>query len=99
MTLASGRGMSDLPPSDKAQHDDHQDEQYRQHEQGYRRAVRDIAGEDADLKTLEAEHRGSVDRAAIGQQIDDAQIGKGKGDSKNQADDDDRRDHRYDDLV
>ena len=45
------RGMSDLPPPDEAQHHDHHDQQERQHEQRDGRAVRHIAGNDADLET------------------------------------------------
>src|SRR5262245_43050609 len=93
------RVMSDLPPPDEAQHRDDHDEQHRQHEQRNGGTVRYIAGEDADLQTLETEHRGRVDRTAIGQEKDDRQVGEGEHDAEDQPDGHDRQDHRHDDLV
>src|SRR5215475_14634008 len=93
------RVMSDLPPADEAQHYDDHDEQHRQHEQRNGGAVRYIAGEDADLEALEAEHRGCIDWTAVRQKEDDRQVGERENDPENQPDGHDRQDHRQDDLV
>src|SRR6202051_2526609 len=98
-TLATTGFMSDLPPPDKAQHKDHHDEQHRQHEQRDGGAMGHVAGNDADLKTLKAQHRGCAHRTAHGHQKDDGKIGKRKHDTENQADGHDRQDYRHDDLV
>src|ERR1700757_3143841 len=91
--------ISDLPPPDEPQHADDDDEQHRQHEQRNRRAMRHVAGDNADLEALETQHRGGANRTAIGQQEHDRQIGEGEYDTEDQADGDDRKDHRHDDLV
>src|SRR6185312_10709033 len=91
--------MSDLPPADEAQQHDHQNEQERQHDQRNGGAVRHVAGVDADLEAEIAQDLGRVDWAALGQEIDDTEIGEGEDRAENQSDDDNRRDHRQDDLV
>src|SRR5262245_52021960 len=91
--------MSDLPPPDEPQHAHDHDEQHRQHEQRNRRAMRYVAGDDADLEAFKAQHRGGADRTAIGEQIYDGKIGEGEHDAEDQADGHDREDHRHDDLV
>src|SRR5947207_13796357 len=93
------RGMSDLPPPDKAQHKDHHDKQYREHEKRNGGAMGYVTGNDADLETLKAQHRGRIYRTAHRHQKDDGKIGKRKYDAENQADGHDRQDHRHDDLV
>ena len=59
----------------------------------------DVTGNDADLITLETQHRGGAHRTAIGQEQHDRQVGEGEHDAEDQADGDDRQDHRHDDLV
>ena len=62
MSCAKVRGMSDLPATDEAQHQDDDHQQHRQHEQRDGRAVRHVAGHDAGLKTGKAEHLRRADR-------------------------------------
>src|SRR6185312_2314377 len=91
--------ISDIPPPDEPQHTDDDDEQHRQHEQRDRRAMRHVAGNDADLEALKAQHRSRADRTTIGEQEDDGKIGEGEHDAEDQADGHDRKDHGHDDLV
>src|SRR6516164_8778539 len=92
--------MSDyLPPSDKAQHADHNEEQHRQHEQGDGRAMRHVAGDDADLESLEPQYGGRIHGATLGQEVDDRKVGEREYDPEDQAYGDDRKDHRQDDLI
>src|SRR5690349_9085984 len=93
------RGMSDLPATNEAQHDDHHYEQHRQHKQRDGGAMRHVARDDAGLKTRKAQDRGCTDWTAHGQQEDNGKIGEREHDAEDQADGYDRQDHRQDDLV
>src|SRR5437868_11342977 len=79
------RGMSDLPATNEAQHDDHHDEQHRKHEQRDCGAMRHIAGDDAGLKTRKAQARGCTDRTAHGPEKDNRNTGEREHDAEHQA--------------
>src|SRR5689334_4839809 len=76
--------ISYLPAPDKPQHADHDDEQHRQHEQRDGRAMGHVAGNDADLEALKAQDRSGAHRTAIGEEIDDGEIGEGEHDAEDQ---------------
>ena len=61
--------------------------------------VGNVARQDADLECQRAQHLRTVDRSALGQQIDDTQIDEREYSAEDERDDDDRQDHWQDDLV
>src|SRR5262249_11086400 len=91
--------MSNLPPPQRPQEQDHRDQEEGEQEQTYGRAVSDIAREDANLERQRAEYLRAVHRSALCQQIDDAEIREGEYGAKDQSDHDDRSDDWQDDLI
>ena len=59
----------------------------------------DVTRQDARLEGQRPQYVRAVDGTALGEQIDDAEISERKYDAENQPDDDDRYDHRQNDLV
>src|SRR5262249_14200895 len=91
--------MSDLPAPERAQHENHRDQQEGEQEQADYRAVGDVPRQYADLESERSEDLRVVDRATFGQEVDYAQVGEGEHSAEDQRDHHDRRDDGQDDLV
>jgi hypothetical protein len=58
-----------------------------------------VTRKDADLECERAEHLRAVHRAALGQQVDDAEIGEGEDRAKDHGDQNNGHDDWQDDLI
>src|SRR5215472_12310055 len=91
--------MSNLPPPQRPQEQDHRDQEEGEQEQANGRSVSDIARENAHLKRQRAKHLRAIHRSALRQQIDDAEIREGEHGAKDETDHYDRSDDWQDDLI
>src|SRR5205823_5202212 len=62
-------------------------------------AVGDVARQDTDLEGQRSQYVRAVDGTSLGEEIDDAEIGKCEHGAKDHGDHDDRRDDGENDLV
>src|SRR5262245_25961185 len=91
--------MSNLPPPQRPQEQDHRDQEEGEQEQTNGSSVRNVARQNAYLKRQRAEHLRAVHWSSLRQQIDDAEIREGEYGAENQSDHNDRGDDWQDDLI
>ena len=95
----SGRHRPVLSALEVSEHQDHQGQQQGEKKQGDRRPSSERSGLDPNLVGEHGQDLRGVRRTALGQEIHDAEIGQREHGVEEETDQQDRRDHRYDDVT